>query len=129
MQLIISLVEGARYTAAASSLPFLYRVVFETQMVISGSVTATACILENQGNDEVWAGYVRSVFSLPGAEQFVAAGSEVVLSVDALEHEDGPSELVPGMYDVSAKVSVRVVKPDGSIRPEELSATRQLLLL
>jgi len=129
MQLTIALVEGASYAAAASSLPLLYRVAFDNETTISGPIRVTACMLENLGNKEISVGYARSVFSLPGVKQSIEAGTVVVLSVDALEHEAAPNDLVPGEYEVSAKASVQVQKPDGSVQHQELRATRQLVLL
>ncbi len=129
MHLTVALVEGASYSAAASSLPLLYRVVFEKETTISGPMRVTACILENLGNKELIVGYVRSIFCLPGIKQSVPAETVVALSVDPLEHEANPIGLIPGEYELSAKVSVQVSKQDGSLQHHELRATRQLVLL
>ena len=129
MQLAVDLVDGASYAATASSLPLLYRVTFENETMISGSINVTACILENLRNNKVCVGYAGNITSLPGAKRLIEAGTVVVLSVDALEHEEGLNDLIPGEYEVSAKVAVQVVKPDGSLRHQDLRATRQLVLV
>ncbi|WP_411878456.1 hypothetical protein [Polaromonas sp. YR568] len=128
MQLTIFLLEGTSYTSTARSLPFLYRVAFDNPTVISGPIHVTACILENQANKEVSAGYTKSIFSLPGMERFIEAGTELVIAAEALECESGSNELIPGSYEVSAKVSVQVASPDGSLKHHELRASRQFIL-
>lgn len=128
MRLTVSLVDGSSYASASPSLPLLYRVVFDEPTSISGPVRVTACVVENQQNSDVCAGYARTILSRPGAESFIDAGTELVLAVDALECEDGPSGLVPGEYEISAKVSVQVVRADGSLQHHELRASRQLVL-
>ena len=128
MRMTISLVDGVHYSAAAKSLPFRYHIAFETDTTIFGSIRVTACILENKKDKDVSVGYVRNITSLPGDERLIMAGTEVVLMADAMEHDEGPSGLVPGEYEVHAKVSVLAANPGDPPRPHELRATRQLVL-
>jgi hypothetical protein len=128
MQLSVSLVEGFSYLAAAQSLPFWYHVAFEEDTTILGSIKATACLVKNKADNEIIVGYVKNITSLPGTERLITAGTEVVLTVDALEHEETPSGLVPGAYEVSARISVQVSMPDGSHQHRELRASQRLVL-
>ncbi|WP_139232776.1 hypothetical protein [Duganella sp. CF458] len=73
-------------------------------------------------------GYVKNITSLGGAASVVKAGTEVVLAVDALEFDETPRGLVRGDYEVSAKISVRVLMPDGSHQNRELRTSRKLIL-
>lgn len=129
MNLSVSLVDGVHYSAAAKSLPFRYHIAFETDMSIFGSIKVTGCILENKKDSDIFVGYVRNITSLQGAERLITSGTEVVLTVDAMEREEGPSELVPGDYEVHAKVSVLAANPGDPPRPHELRATHLLVLL
>jgi len=129
VKLDIALVEGATYSAAARSLPFVYTVAFDHQTVIAGEPRATECLLVNTRDCEIVAGYSLTILSLLDAEcTTFAAGEYARLRVDALEHEEGQRDLIPGTYELSAKVALKVKGSDGAIRHQELRATRLLVL-
>lgn len=129
MQLIVSLLEGHSYSSKSHSLPFQYLVTFTEDTMLSGPINVTGCILENKHDRDISIGYAKNIFSLPGAERAIKAGTEFRLSVDAMEHEGEPSGLIPGDYELSAKVSMQIVGSDGALHHRQLFATRQLVLL
>jgi len=108
MELSTSLLEDFSYMSGGSSLPFLYRLKFEKAVVLHGPIHVTACLLVNDENDNVWAGYAQNISSLPGVELVIPSGRELVLAVDALEYEGELNELTRGKYELSAKVQMRV---------------------
>lgn len=129
MNLTVSLVDGVHYSAAAKSLPFHFHIAFETDISIFGSIRVTGCILENKKDPDVVVGYAMNITSLQGAERLITSGTEVVLTADAMEHEEGPGKLAPGEYELHAKVCVLAANPGEPPRFHSLRATHQLVLL
>ncbi|MDR6524059.1 hypothetical protein [Variovorax atrisoli] len=129
MKLSIALLPDFSYTSGGLSLPFLYQLKFERAVVLHGPIHVTACLLVNSDDDGICAGYTQNISSfLPGAEFVVPPGRELVLAANVLEDQDGPSELISGTYELSAKVQMRAQVEGGSSRFYELRSSRQILL-
>lgn len=130
MHLTVSLVDGACYAATAKSLPVLYHVIFDRAATMCGPIHVAACLLSAEGGDDAVAGYVRNVTSLPGRERRIHQKTELVLAVDALEHEEEDAcVLQPGRHEISAKVRFQLKEMDGAIRWQELRASQHVTLL
>lgn len=129
MKLSIALLPDFSYASGGLSLPFLYQLTFENAVVLHGPIHVTTCLLVNIDDDSICAGYTQNISSfLPGAEFVVPPERELVLAADVLEDQDGPSELISGTYELSAKVQMRAQVEGSSSRFYELRSSRQILL-
>jgi hypothetical protein len=129
MKLSIALLQDFPYTSDGLSLPFLYQLKFEGAVVLHGPIHVTACLLVNDDDGNVCAGYTRNISSFhPSAEFVIPPGRELVLAADVLEHQNGPSELISGTYELSAKIQMRAQVEGSSTRFYELRSSRQIVL-